>query len=364
MGSVEEQIRPPREVETGAARPGRHVRMPGAGSSTPGGGRLRRLFLGRGFGPYVLRRILVAIPVLALLSLCVFTLTSLVPGGPVYAYIGGHATNEATIKAVTARFHLDEGFFAQYWLWLRGVLHLTFGTSIFTDEKVAQEIRQRIGLTIALNVASAIASVAIGVPLGVVAAFRQGGRADRVAVGLSIFVSNAPAFALAVALLYLFSGVVHAFPQFGVGSGLFGYADHLVLPVAVLTLGGLGFLTKMTRAALLDTIHQDYVTFARCRGLSERRVMTHYIMRNALIPLLTVAGLIVIGFLSGTVFVEDVFGLPGLGQLFVSAVTTTDIPVIQALVLMTAAWIILVNIVIDVCYALVDPRVALEGRRK
>lgn len=384
MSSVEERIQPPRKAESGVVRPGRLARALGAGSRRSGprrsgsvdagslgasplhrdDGRLRRLFLGRGFGPYVVRRVLLAIPILALLSLCVFTLTSLVPGGPVAAYLGGHATNEATIRAVTAKFHLNESFFAQYWLWLKGVLHLSLGTSIFTDQPVAQEIRQRIGLTFTLNLASAVASVAIGVPLGTLAAFRQGGRADRVAVGLSIFVSNAPAFALAVALLYVFAGVVHAFPQFGVGSGFFGRADHLVLPVAVMTLGGLGFLTKMTRAALLDTINQDYVTFARCRGLSERRVMTHYVLRNALIPLLTVAGLIVIGFLSGTIFVEDVFGLPGLGQLFVTAVTNTDIPVIQALVLMTAAWIILVNIVIDLCYALVDPRVAFEGRRK
>jgi peptide/nickel transport system permease protein len=202
------------------------------------------------------------------------------------------------------------------------------------------------------------------VPLGIVAAFRQGGRADRMAVGLSIFVSNAPAFVVGLVFLYVFSDAVHVFPQFGIGSGFLSYADHLVLPVAVMTLGGLGFLTKMTRATLLDTINQDFVTFARCRGLSERRIMTHYILRNALIPLLSVLGLIVIGFLAGTVFVEDVFGLPGLGQLFVTAVTTTDIPVIQALVLMTAVWIIVVNIGIDVLYAVVDPRVAFEGRRK
>lgn len=319
---------------------------------------------GRGLGPYIARRIAFAVPILLILSLCVFTLTSLVPGGPVAAYLGGHPTNEATIRAITAKYHLNQSFFHQYFTWLRGVLHFNLGTSIFTAQPVIDEIRGRIGLTVILNMTSALASVLVGVPLGTVAAFRQGGRADRVAVGLSIFVSNAPAFALAIALLYLFTGALHLFPQFGVGSGFFGYADHLVLPVAVMTLGGIGFLTKMTRAALLDTIDQDYVTFARCRGLSEARIMSHYVFRNALIPLLTVAGLIVIGFLSGTIFVEDVFGLPGLGSLFVSAVTNTDIPVIQALVLMTATWIIVVNVIVDVCYALVDPRVVFERSKR
>lgn len=355
---MSEQDHPPIAV-AGVPGSARH-REPGLRRMGTGARSLR----GRGLGPYVIRRIAFAIPVLFILSLCVFTLTSLVPGGPVAAYIGGHATNEATIREITAKYHLNESFFAQYFTWLRGVLHFNLGTSIFTAQPVIDEIRGRIGLTVILNATSALASVLIGVPLGAVAAFRQGGRADRLAVGLSIFVSNAPAFALAIALLYLFTGALHLFPQFGIGSGFFGYADHLILPVAVMTLGGLGFLTKMTRAALLDTIDQDYVTFARCRGLSEARIMSHYIFRNALIPLLTVAGLIVIGFLSGTIFIEDVFGLPGLGSLFVSAVTNTDIPVIQALVLMTATWIIVVNLIVDVCYALVDPRVVFARSKR
>lgn len=345
-----------------------------AGGSYPGaptsndasvGARRHRwyLSLGRlrgGLALYIVRRLAFVVPILLILSICVFALTSLVPGGPTAAYLAGHTTNESTVRAIQAKYHLDESLPNQYWTWLWGVLHLDLGTSIFTGQSIVTEISNRIGLTLILNVASAIASIIIGGALGIVAAFRQGKLADRVAVGLTIFVSNAPAFAVAIAFVYVFAGLLHWFPQFGIGSAPLEYAYHLVLPVAVMTLGGLGFITKLTRAAILDVLAQDYVLFARCRGLKERKVIATYILRNALIPLLTMVGLIVLGFMSGTIFVETVFALPGLGLLFTTAATNTDVPVIQALVLLSAAWIVVANVLVDVCYALVDPRVTIS----
>jgi peptide/nickel transport system permease protein len=180
-----------------------------------------------------------------------------------------------------------------------------------------------------------------------------------------VFGSSAPSFVVALLFLWIFAQKLGLFPLFGAGDGsIVTRLHHLVLPAIVMAIAPMALVMKITRASMLDQIGQDHIAFARARGLSERRVVLVYGLRNALIPVLTAAGLLFVGLLTGTVFVETVFGLPGLGSLLISAVRTSDIPVIQGIALMIGIWIVVANLLIDLAYALVDPRVDFARRRK
>jgi peptide/nickel transport system permease protein len=311
---------------------------------------------------YVLRRLLLLVPLALLVTLVVFCLTEIVPGGPVAAKVGDHPLSPVTIAQIKHRYHLDEPIYAQYWRWLSGVVaHGDLGRSILTSEKVTSAIGERLWITVTLNVVGIVLAVLIGLPLGVLAAVRRGRPLDRALVGFAVFAGSAPSFVVSIALLYFFGLRLGWFPLFGAGNPDVGdRAWHLALPALVLGLHGTALVARITRASMLDQLGQDYVSFARARGLSSRRVVVGYALRNALIPVLTAAGLLLIGLLTAAVFVEAVFGLPGLGGLLVSAVQGSDVPVIQGLVLVIAIWIVLLNIVLDVVYALVDPRVGFE----
>ncbi len=313
---------------------------------------------GRGIGSYIARRLLLLLPLLVLVTIAVFLLTSLVPGGPVAALIGGHATDTATVNAIKVKYHLNDPLYRQYLYWLRDALHGDFGSSIFASQAVTTAIRSRLGVSVALNLAGIVLALLVGIPMGLFAAVKRGSALDRIVVGTNVFWSSAPHFVLAIAGLYFFGMELHLFPLFGLGSGGLGdEAYHLVLPALVMALGPLGFITKITRAAVLDQLRTDHVAFARARGIAYRRVMLAHVLRNALIPILTACGLLLVGLLTGTVFVESVFGIPGLGGLLVTSIQNSDLPVIQALVLLIAAWIILANLLVDLLYAFVDPRV-------
>jgi len=318
---------------------------------------------GQGLRAYAVRRLLLLVPLVFLISVVVFLLVHMVPGGPVAALIGEHATNTATVDAIRARYHLNASLPSQYGAWVTQVVHGNLGTSIFTSQSVGSEIRQRLPVSIVLNAIGLALALLIGVPLGSLAAARRGGRLDRMAVGLAIFLSSTPNFVMAIVLLYLLCIRVTIFPLGGLGSGFVDEAYHLILPGIVMCIGPLGFVTKITRASMLEQREADYVAFARARGISRHRIYRGYVLRNALIPLLTASGLIIVSALTATVFVEDVFGIPGLGGLLVTSIENTDIPVIQGLVLLIAIWVVLVNVAVDLCYVSIDPRVTFRGMR-
>lgn len=317
----------------------------------------------QGLRAYAVRRVLLLVPLVFLITVVVFLLVHMVPGGPVAALLGEHATTTATVDAIRARYHLNESLFSQYLAWLGQVLHGNLGTSIFTSQSVGSEIVQRLPVSIVLNAIGLTLALLIGVPLGSLAAARRGGRVDRMAVGLAIFLSSTPNFVMAIVLLYLLTIRVTIFPLGGLGSGFVDEAFHLVLPGIVMSIGPLGFVTKITRASMLEQREADYVAFARARGISRRRVYWGYVLRNTMIPLLTASGLIVVSALTATVFVEDVFGIPGLGGLLVTSIENTDIPVIQGLVLLIGIWVVLINVAVDLCYVSIDPRVTFKAMK-
>lgn len=315
----------------------------------------------RGIASYLLRRLLLLIPLAIGVSIVVFLLASMIPGGPIAALLAGKSTDTATIEAMRQRYHLDLPLYEQYLLWIRGVVQGDLGTSIFTGQPVSAAILERIWLTLALNLSGVLLCLLIGGALGVSAAVQRGSVFDRAIVSVSMFLSSAPSFVLAIAGLYLLAYKLGWFPLFGIGKG--GFVEtirHLALPALIVSISPLGFVTKMVRASMIDQLEQDYVTFARARGIPFRRVLFIHALRNALIPILTAAGLLFVGLLTGTVFVETVFGLPGMGRLLITAVQFNDFPVMQGVVLFVAAWIVLLNLVIDALYTIVDPRVAFS----
>lgn len=317
----------------------------------------------RGIGRYVVRRLMLLLPIVFLITLVVFLLTSMVPGGAVAALTEGRPTSTTQIDALRAKYGLDQPLVTQYWHWLRGVLTGDLGRSYRTSQLVSSSIGDRFALTVWLNLIGLTVALVIGIPLGTWAAMRRGSRADRGVVGMSIFGSSSPSFVVALVFLWAFAQKLGWFPLFGAGNG--GWWDrawHLALPGLVMAVAPMGLVMKITRASMLDQIDQDHISFARARGLSERRVVLVYGLRNALIPVLTAAGLLFVGLLTGTVFVESVFGLPGLGSLLIAAVRSSDIPVIQGLTLVVGIWIVFANLVIDVGYAAIDPRVTFDGR--
>ena len=316
---------------------------------------------GRALVYYFGGRLLMLVPVTLLVTIAVFLLASLVPGGVVAVVLAGHPTDTATVDALRLKYHLNDPIYIQYLAWVGNVIHGDLGRSILTSQPVSYAITTRLPLTVELNAGGLLLALTVGIPLGILAATKQGRARDRGVVGIAVLGSSAPHFILALVILYVFAELLGWFPLFGVGADdTVDRLWHMVLPIVSLAIGPLAFVTKITRASMLDLIERDHIAFARARGISEFRIMLVYLLRNALIPVVTAAGLLLIGLLTGTVFVETIFGLPGLGGLLVSSVRGNDIPMIQGLVLVLAIWVVLANLFIDALYVVIDPRVAFE----
>ena len=273
-----------------------------------------------------------------LISLGVFALVNLAPGDPARALLGSRQSSPETLAAIREQYHLDDPFVVQYLIWLRQVFVWDLGRSIQGSELVTTMILQRLPLTIFLGLYGSLVALGLGIPLGILAAFRHGSEVDRGVVTLGVIGVSAPAFATGIFLLYVFGVYLGWFPIFGPGrrSARPGLAPHAARDRARVHRRW-RLVIKITRASMIEELQKDYVAFARARGLTSRRITTSYVLRNALIPVVTAAGLIVVGLLTGAVLVEVTFALPGLGSLLVTSVTQRDLPVIQGIVLILAS---------------------------
>ena len=318
---------------------------------------MRRKWLTR----YVVRRLLMVVPLVLLVTIVAFSLTYIAPGGPVATLLGGHPTTEEAIKAIEAKYHLNDPLPVQYLKWLKGVLTLDFGRSITTSEPVLGAIGDRLKVSVVLNFAAIFIAMTVGVTLGCLAALKRGGWIDQSIVATSVLGISSPAFVVGILLLYIFSLKLGWFPIYGAGSSApLDRAHHLALPAITIAFGIMGLVMRITRAAMIQELSKDYTSFARARGVPERKVVMVYAFRNALVQVTTAAGLLIAGILGGSVLVETVYGLPGVGRLLVASVTSGDIPMLQGLVLLFALWVVLFYILLDVIYALLDPRIAYE----
>lgn len=317
--------------------------------------------LARGsLGRYVAVRLAATLLLLLALSFIVFGLLHLTPGDPARNLLGPKNPSPEALEAIRAKYHLDEPFLRQYFLWLGNVLHGDFGTSIRSDIPVTSLLAERVWLTFQLAALSFTITVLVGVPLGIAAAWRAGSTLDRSVSVASIVGVGAPSYAVGLLLLYVFGVWLDIFPVYGSGDGGLDTWWHLVLPAITLAFGIGALVFKLTRTAMLGELQQDYVAFAHSRGLSRRQVRS-LVLRNALIPVATSLGL-VFGFLfGGTILVEVTFALAGIGSLLASSVTFKDIPVVQAITLLTALVIALTALAVDLLYYAVDPRVRKRG---
>ena len=311
----------------------------------------------RGLIAYILQRLAFVLPLLFLISFGVFALVKLAPGDPVRSLIGSRPANTETIAAIREEFHLNDPFLIQYGKWLGKAIQGDLGRSITGNRPVASMIRDRLGVTIYLSLLGTFLVLTLGIALGMLAAFRRDSQLDRGVVMLGVIGISSPPFVTGIFLLYIFGVVLGWFPTFGPGRGLLDRFWHLVLPAFALALSVMAIVTKITRASVVEELDKDYVVFARARGLSANRIAFAYVLRNALIPVVTAAGLIVVGIIAGAIYVEVTFALPGLGSLTVEAVQKRDIPLIQGTTLFFAGLVVVVNLVIDVLYTLIDPRI-------
>lgn len=310
-----------------------------------------------GVARLILMRLAVAVPLLLIISFGIFSLVHLAPGDPVRALLGTRPSDPETLANLRERYHLNDPFIVQYGKWLGQVAQGDLGRSINGNRLVLSSIKERAGVTLYLCAISTVVVLVAGVLLGMLAAFRRGGRLDRFVVMFGVFGISSPAFVTGIFLLYVFGVVLGWFPTFGAGRGFADRLWHLALPSVALALSIMAIVVKITRASMIEVMDRDYVVFARARGMSMTRITFAYILRNALIPVVTAGGIIVIGFLANAIYVEVTFAIPGLGSLIVDAVQKRDIPLIQGTTLVFACFVVLINLLVDVIYTLIDPRI-------
>lgn len=308
-------------------------------------------------GLYVLRRLGGALGTLLAISFGVFALLRLAPGSVEQSILGTAVSSPEAVAAVRAEYRLDDPFLVQFWTWLQHAGRLDFGSSIRTGDPVWSTLVDHSAITLQLILMATVITTVVGVGLGVLAAVRAQSTVDRVAVALATIGQSAPAFATGILLLWVFGVTLGWFPIFGVGEGFADRLYHLTLPAVALALTTVAMVVKVTRTAMLDALAQDHYGFARSRGIGRMRTLRRYALRNASIPVLTATGLVVAAMLSTVVRVEVTFALPGIGSDLVSAISFKDVPVVQAVSLVMAATVVLSSLVVDLFYALADPRV-------
>ena len=307
---------------------------------------------------YLLGRAGQAIPILIGLTLASFLLIHLAPGDPARIILGLRATPSA-VAQVRSQLHLNESLPAQYWGFLTGALHLNFGTSFQFHQSVASLIAPRILPSLLLVLYALVIGVTLALPLAVWSAVKAQRLPDHAIRVLTMVTFAMPAFWLGVLLILVFSVRLHLVPAGGYGLSFGTHLHSLILPGIVLGLYLCPMLLRTLRSSLIEALRSEYVEATRARGYSETRIVWHHALRNSLIAALTVMGANIAFLLSGTVIVESVFAIPGLGSLLVSSVSTRDFPVVTALTMLFGVLVVMVNIITDVSYALADPRVRL-----
>jgi peptide/nickel transport system permease protein len=311
---------------------------------------------------FVVRRLLITVLLLFLISLGVYSLILIIPGDPAVALAGGAKATPAEIAKITAQLHLNEGFFAQYWNWFKAALGGNLGNSLFNHETVASGIAARFPVTLSVAVGGMIVAILLGLPAGIASGLHQGKPRDRlVTVGSSVAVAI-PDFWLAMILVIVFAVKLGWLPALGYtpfSQSPTEWFRDLLLPWLALGIGGSAVIARQVRGALIDTLDQDYMRTAVAKGLNPRVVVGKHALKNALSPAVTVIGIQFGYLLGGTLIIEQIFSLPGLGTYIIQAINDKDIPEIQGVVLVVATAFVLINLVVDILYAYLNPKVRL-----
>jgi len=310
---------------------------------------------------YVARRMAMMVPTLLVVSIIVFALIRAIPGDPAEIMLND-LDSDAAIAEMRTELGLDRPVPVQYTIWLGNVLTGDLGTSIRTGQPVAEALWDRLGVTATITVLAIGVAVLMAIPAGLIAAWKQDTLTDAAIIGVSILFLSLPSFWLGLMMIWLFAITLGWLPAIGfvsVSEDFVGGLRYLIMPVATLALVEMAVVARMMRAQTLEVLRLDYVTHARAKGLPEAVVLTRHVARNALGPSVTVIGLILGGLLGGASVTETVFSIPGIGRLLVEAIYARDYPVLQGCLLLIAFIYVCVNLLVDLAYAFLDPRVRL-----
>jgi peptide/nickel transport system permease protein len=308
---------------------------------------------------YLIRRILATIPVMLLVAVFIFMLLRLTPGDPA-VIIAGDFANEAQVAEIREKLGLERPIVTQFFVWIGNMFQGDFGESFFYKKQVGELIASRLEPTMSLSLITIILTIAIAVPLGTLAAYKQGSWLDRIIMGFSVLGFSLPVFVIGYALIYLFSIQLGWLPVQGyqrIADGFGGWLIRLILPSMALAVVFVAFIARMTRTSVLEVLGEDYIRTARAKGQTETKVLLRHALRNAAVPIVTVIGLAFAILIGGVVVTESVFTIPGLGLLTVEAVLARDFPTIQSVILLFSFIYVLINLLIDVSYTLLDPRI-------
>lgn len=311
---------------------------------------------------YLLKRLGETVIIIVLVSVITFFLVSIMPKDPVYALYGTDLT-EAEYEAAYHTLNLDKPIIYRYWMWAKDFLTGNFGVSYRYHLPVTKLIGQKIGVTLYLSIVSTIISFPLGMLLGVITAVKRGKWQDSVLTMLANLTASLPGFVIAIVLLYLFSIHWKLLPATGFTFPWDDFGKHIrqiIMPLFCLSLGGIAGVCRQTRSSMLEAIRQDYVRTARSKGLKENVIIKTHVLRNGLIPIVTLIGGRLAMMIGGSVFIENVFSIPGMGTLMIQAVNDVDVPVMQACVMLSAAVICLAYLITDFLYVIVDPRISLK----
>lgn len=289
----------------------------------------------------------------------IFLLLRLTPGDPAAMIAGDYATAEQ-IDAIRSNLGLNKSLFNQFFIWINNIAQGDLGESYFFKKQVTELIIARIEPTLSLSIVTIIFTILIAIPMGVVSAYKQGSWIDRTVMGFSVIGFSIPVFVIGFGLIYVFSLKLGWFPVQGyqrLEMGVFQWIRHLILPALALSVIFVAFIARMTRTSVLEVLGEDYVRTARAKGQTELKVLVNHALRNAAVPIITVIGFAFAILIGGVVVTESVFNIPGLGLLTVDAVLNRDFPTIQAVVLLFSFVYVLINLVIDICYTFLDPRI-------
>jgi peptide/nickel transport system permease protein len=301
---------------------------------------------------YIARRLVATIPVLIGVSLAVFLMLQLVPGDPAELMLSEFQTTPDQVARLREQLHLNDPLPVQFGRFVWNASHGDLGYSVRTKRPVAAEIRDNLPSTLELAVAGLLIAALIGTTFGIVAAVRQHTWVDATSMLVALMGVSMPSFWLGFLIIFVFSLRITLFPATGGGD-----LRHLVMPAVTLGLGAAAIIARLTRSSMLEVLKQEYITTARAKGLRDRRVILAHGLRNALIPVVTIFGLQFGQLLAGTVIIETVFGRPGIGRLIVDAILAKDFPMVQGVVLLIATSYVIVNLVVDIIYGFLDPRI-------
>ncbi|MCY4317015.1 MAG: ABC transporter permease [Roseovarius sp.] len=310
-------------------------------------------------GLYLVKRLLATIPVMLFVAVFIFLLLRLTPGDPAAMLAGDYAT-DAQIEEIRQKLGLTEPLLKQFIIWFFNTIQGDLGESFYFKKQVTDLIAARLEPTLSLSIVTILLTVSIAVPMGVIAAYRQGSWTDRLLMGFSALGFSVPVFVIGFALVYVFAIKLDWLPVQGykrISGGLLPWITYLILPSLALSVIFIAFIARMTRTSVLEVLGEDYIRTARAKGQTESKVLVRHALRNAAVPIVTVIGFAFAILIGGVVVTESVFNIPGLGLLTVEAVLNRDFPAIQAVVLLFSLVYVLINLVIDLTYTLLDPRI-------